>query len=66
MAQLVFPIRMFGLSHFRTEYKKAESLLSSQRQVYGLPQYVQRVHDLNYENNSTTEVEVDAICWRQF
>ncbi|KAI8116246.1 hypothetical protein CVS40_11645 [Lucilia cuprina] len=70
MAQLVFPIRIFGLSHFRTECKKAESLLQTQRQSYSNRQFAPRVHELDYDESAPAEVDLDAInsstryvCW---
>ncbi|KAI8116933.1 hypothetical protein CVS40_11077 [Lucilia cuprina] len=61
MAQLVFPIRIFGLSHFRTECKKAESLLQTQRQTYNNRQFAPRVNEIDYDESSAAEVDLDAI-----
>lgn len=71
MAALVFPIRMFGLQHFREECRKAELLLANQRQAAQAhrQQFTPRVHELEYEE-APLELEVDAInrqskyvCW---
>lgn len=71
MAALVFPIRMFGLQHFREECRKAEMLLANQRQFAQAHrhQFAPRVHELEYEVPQT-EHEIDAIgrqcnytCW---
>lgn len=70
LAQLVFPIRMFGLSHFRIECRKAETLLQSQRQAFNQRQYVPRVNELDYTEPDEPNMEVHAIsnnpkyvCW---
>lgn len=71
VAALVFPIRMFGLQHFREECRKAELLLANQRQgaqAYR-QQFTQRVNEIAHEE-PVEDVGVDAIsrqanyiCW---
>lgn len=71
LAALVFPIRMFGLQHFREECRKAELLLTNQRQaaMAHRQQFAPRVSELEYEERDA-ELEVEAIsrqnnyiCW---
>ncbi|XP_073844614.1 uncharacterized protein [Musca autumnalis] len=70
MASLIFPVKIYGLQHFREECRKAEQLLGYQRQATQInrQQYVPRVHSLEY--GAPEEWEVDAIsrqsnylCW---
>ncbi|XP_073838452.1 uncharacterized protein [Musca autumnalis] len=77
LAALIFPIRIHGLNHFQQEVKRAENMLSNQRQTFQQRSYpMQRVHELYYEepymeeNREEVEMEVDAIrdttkytCW---
>lgn len=71
IAALVFPIRMYGLQHFREECRKAELLLANQRQAAQSHrhQFATRVHEIEYEDPHSV-IEVDAIgrqssytCW---
>lgn len=70
MASLVFPMKIYGLQHFREECRKAEQLLANQRQASQAYKqtYNQRVHALESEEPNEWEVEAisrqaNYICW---
>lgn len=71
LASLMFSIRVSGLNQFRQEVRRAESMLTNQRQAYQQRSYQQpRVHELSYEDEPFVDFEVDAIqrsgrlvCW---
>lgn len=72
LASLIFPIKIYGLNHFRQEVKRAESMLANQRQAYQQRSFQPpRVHEIEYENEASgTDFELDAInassrytCW---
>lgn len=72
LAALIFPVKIFGLNHFRQEVKRAESMLANQRQAYQQRSYQPpRVHEIAYEEEASgTDFEIDAInhssrytCW---
>lgn len=71
LAQLVFPLKIYGLAQFVEEVKKAENLLYNQKQTFPPRSYApQRVNEIEYDEEMPDfEIEVDAMgfshykCW---
>lgn len=67
MASLIFPMKIYGLQHFREECRKAEQLLINQRQAYK-QSYNPKVHAIECEASEENEVDAisnhtNYICW---
>lgn len=59
MAQLIFPVKIYGLTHFSEECRKAESLLTNQRLAN--PRPVRQVNELDDNNDYLIELDIDAM-----
>lgn len=70
LSHLLFSVKMSCLNEFCQQAKRAESLLSSQRQQYGQRQFqAPKVHEIVYEEDLAPGVCLEAIssnrlnCW---